>query len=280
MYSNDTYYDRKEQSRKKGTEPMNENRPVALVTGASRGIGRRIAEELAGNGYDIAVNYTRNEEAARAVQKEIEGRGGRCVLVQADISRSEDRRRLQERTISEFGRIDLLVNNAGVAPRVRQDILETSEESYDEVLSINLKGPYFLTQAVAKTMLELKERRVVETPRIVFITSISAYAVSQTRGEYCISKAGLAMTAQVFAVRLAAHGIPVFEVRPGIILTDMVEKVRDMYDRRIKEGLVPQGRWGYPSDVGLAVSAIASGKFDFSTGQVIEVGGGFCTREL
>jgi len=259
---------------------MNERRPVALVTGASRGIGRGIAVDLAKCGYDLVVNFIHNTQAAQEVQGEIERLGSRCLTIQADISKSQDRERLEEESVEKMSRIDLLVNNAGIAPRVREDILHTSETSYDEVLATNLKGPYFLTQAVARRMIELKQSGTIDTPRIVFITSISAYAVSRTRGEYCISKAGLAMTAQIFAVRLAEFGIPVFEVRPGIILTDMVAKVREVYDRRIKEGLVPQGRWGYPSDVGSAVAAIAQGFFDFSTGQVIEVGGGFSMREL
>lgn len=254
--------------------------PVAVVTGGSRGIGRGIALALASCGHDIVLNYARNEEAARATAAQITERGRVCRMVRGDVSRIEDHPGILEAASRGFGRVDLLVNNAGIAPRVRLDLLETSPESYDEVMSTNLRGPMFLTQAFARRMLELKKGGTVPHPRIVFISSISAYVASPSRGEYCISKAGLAMLAQLFAARLAGEGIPVFEVRPGIIATDMTAKVKGKYDTLIAEGLVPQGRWGTPEDVGRAVAAIARGDLDFSTGQVIEVGGGFSMRVL
>lgn len=254
--------------------------PVAVVTGGSRGIGRGIALELASSGYNIVLNYARNEEAARATAAQIMERGRGCRIVQGDISKIEDHPGILEAASREFGRIDLLVNNAGIAPRVRLDLLETTPESFDEVMATNLRGPLFLTQAFARRMLELKKAGTVPQPRIVFISSISAYVASPSRGEYCISKAGLAMVSQLFAARLAEAGIPVFEVRPGIIDTDMTAKVKGKYDALIAGGLVPQGRWGTPEDVGRAVAAIARGDLDFSTGQVIEVGGGFSMRVL
>jgi len=254
--------------------------PVALVTGGSRGIGRGIVLGLAKAGYDIALNYARNEEAAREVAGKAVEPGGECLLAQGDVAISADRGRIMNAVRERYGRLDLFVSNAGIAPRVRRDILETTEESYDEVLATNLKGPYFLAQMVAREMINLKKREREASPRIVFVSSISASVASVNRGEYCISKAGLSMTAQLFAVRLAAEGIPVFEIRPGIIATDMTEKVKAKYDPLIAEGLVPQRRWGTPEDVTRVVVSIARGDMDFSTGQVIEVGGGFGLRAL
>lgn len=259
---------------------MEQAAAVAVVTGGSRGIGRGIALELASCGYDMVLNYARNEEAARATAAEIAARGRACRMVQGDLSKIEDHPGILEAARREFGRVDLLVNNAGIAPRVRLDLLETTPESFDEVMSTNLRGPMFLSQAFARWMLELKKAGTVPQPRIVFVSSISAYVASPSRGEYCVSKAGLSMVAQLFAARLAAEGIPVFEVRPGIIDTDMTAKVKGKYDALIADGLVPQGRWGTPEDVGRAVAALARGDLDFSTGQVLEVGGGFSMRVL
>ncbi len=254
--------------------------PVALVTGGSRGIGRGIVLGLARAGYDIALNYARNEEAAREVAAKAANQKRLCLHVQGDVALHADRERIIKTVMERYGRVDLFVSNAGIAPKVRKDLLETTEESFDEVLGINLKGPYFLGQRIAREMIQLRKREPEAKPRMVFISSISASVASVNRGEYCISKAGLSMTAQLFAVRLAAEGIPVFEVRPGIIATDMTEKVKAKYDPLIAEGLVPQRRWGTPEDVARVVVSIARGDMDFSTGQVIEVGGGFGLRAL
>ncbi|HOJ20803.1 MAG TPA: 3-ketoacyl-ACP reductase [Armatimonadota bacterium] len=257
-----------------------EARPVALVTGASRGIGRGIALELARTGYDVLVNYASNAEAARAVQAEIAALGARAEIFGASIADSDARQALVDFTLDTFGRIDLLVNNAGIAPRQRRDLLEATEESYDEVMGTNLKGPYFLTQRVANEMIRLLRDKQIPRGRIVFVTSMSAYTSSPNRGEYCLSKAGLSMAVALYADRLAEFGIPVLEVRPGIIATDMTSVVKERYDRLIGEGLLPLRRWGQPEDIGRAVAAIARGDFDYSTGTVINVDGGFCLRRL
>jgi NAD(P)-dependent dehydrogenase (short-subunit alcohol dehydrogenase family) len=256
-------------------------RPTALVTGASRGIGRGVALALAGAGHDVVVNYARNADAALQVATEVEALGGRALPVRADISVAADRRRLVDEAIEGFGRIDLLVNNAGIAPDVRTDILDAGEESFDRLMAVNLKGPYFLTQLVARSMIEQLARGVTADPKIVIVSSVSAYAASVNRGDYCIAKAGLAMVASLYAARLAEHGINVYEIRPGIIETDMTGAVREKYDRMIlREGLTPIRRWGQPADVGRAVAAIAAGALPFSTGQVIDVDGGFHLRTL
>ncbi|MCZ6632046.1 MAG: 3-ketoacyl-ACP reductase [bacterium] len=249
--------------------------PVALVTGSSRGIGRGIAYCLAEAGYDIVINYTSNREAAEEAARGVESRGQTAKICQANVARNEDGKRLVDQTIEAFDRLDLLVNNAGIAPRVRADILEAGPEIYDEVLATNLKGPYFLTQHAANQMIILKDQGTVETPRIVVISSISAYTASPSRGEYCISKAGLSMLTRLFAVRLAEHNIPVNEIQPGIIQTDMTGSVKEKYDKLIAEGLTPIQRWGQPQDIGKAVTALALGYFDFTTGAAIPVDGGF-----
>jgi NAD(P)-dependent dehydrogenase (short-subunit alcohol dehydrogenase family) len=256
-------------------------RPAAIVTGASRGIGRGVALALAGAGYDVVVNYASNADAARKVTDEIRELGGRAHPVRADVAVAADREGLVVAALDEYGRIDMLVNNAGVAPHERADLLDAGEESFDRLIAINLKGPYFLTQLVARTMIDQLARGVVERPKIVIISSISAYTASVNRGDYCVAKAGLAMTARLFAARLAEHGINVYEIRPGIIETDMTEAVKDKYDRLIfADGLTPIRRWGRPDDVGRAVAAIAGDLLPFSTGQVIDVDGGFHLRTL
>jgi 3-oxoacyl-[acyl-carrier protein] reductase len=263
--------------------------PVGLITGGSRGIGRGIALELAKIGYDLVINYARNAGAAqqtaadclataRAVAKSI-----RAEICQADIACSDDRRKLVQFVQDKLGRLDLLVNNAGVAPEVRADILEASEESFDRLININVKGPYFLTQLVANWMIE--QRRAVASaaafqPRIITVSSISAYTASTNRGDYCISKAALAMLTPLYAARLAEHGINVYEIRPGVIRTDMTGPVKEKYDKLIGEGLTPIQRWGEPEDVGKAVAAIAQNLLPFSTGEVINVDGGFHLRRL
>jgi 3-oxoacyl-[acyl-carrier protein] reductase len=262
---------------------MSEGKGVALVTGASRGIGRGVARSLAGAGFDVVINYAGNraaaEECAGLCQQ---ARPGRYPVCQGDIASAADRARLVDFVRQTFGRIDCLVNNAGVAPAVRADLLEAGEESFDRLISTNLKGPYFLTQAVAKWMVELRGQlgEAGYAPTIVTVNSISAYTASINRGDYCLSKAGLGMLTKLFAVRLADHGIGVFEVRPGVIKTDMTAPVGDKYDKLIAEGLTPIRRWGFPDDVGRAVAALAAGHFPFSTGEVINVDGGFHLRWL
>ena len=253
---------------------------TALVTGASRGIGRAIAVELGRKGWAVTVNYRGNAEAAKEALSLVEQAGGRGLLVQADVARAEDRSLLLEKTLTRFGRIDLLVNNAGMGPRSRVDMLEMGEASYDEVMAVNLKGPFFLTQLVANRMIALVKDQVIQDPRIVNIGSVSAYTSSVNRAEYCLSKAGVAMMTALYADRLAEYGIHVFELRPGIIQTDMTSVVRDRYTGLIAEGLTPIRRWGQPVDVARAVLAIAEGYFPFSTGEVINVDGGFSLRRL
>jgi NAD(P)-dependent dehydrogenase (short-subunit alcohol dehydrogenase family) len=208
------------------------------------------------------------------VVADLEGVGGAALYVRADISIDSDRTRITDEALARFGRIDVLVNNAGRAPRVRADLLDATRESFEEVLATNLTGPYFLTQSVATTMIGLRRLEPAARPVIVFITSVSAEMASPQRGEYCVSKAGLAMAAALFAVRLAEHGIPVFEVRPGIIDTDMTAPVHDVYDRRIADGLVPAGRWGSPDDVGRVVRVLVTDDVPYATGSIIHVDGG------
>jgi NAD(P)-dependent dehydrogenase (short-subunit alcohol dehydrogenase family) len=254
---------------------------AAIVTGASRGIGRGIALALAGAGVDVVINYARNAAAAQEVADAVVALGAKAHPVAADIADAADRARLVEEAYQAFGSIDLLVNNAGVAPDVRADLLDAGEESFDRLIAINLKGPYFLTQLVARRMIEQVDTGAVTAPKIVIVSSISAYTASVNRGDYCVAKAGLAMTTQLYAARLAAHGINVYEIRPGIIETDMTGPVKARYDKLIlDEGLTPIRRWGQPEDVGRAVVAIAQDLLPFSTGQVIDVDGGFHLRTL
>ncbi len=262
-----------------------EKSPVALVTGASRGIGRGVAVELARAGYSVAVNYRGNHEAAeetlRLCAKAARDSRSKFVGMQADISVAAERDRMLDRVYAELGEIDALVNNAGIAPRVRADVLAASEESFEELMRTNLQGPYFLTQKVARRWVAPDREPLVDSGRtIVFVTSISATSASLNRGDYCVSKAGLAMAVQLFALRLAEFGIPVFEVRPGIVKTDMTSAVQDRYDKLISDGLVPQKRWGTPEDVGKAVRALLSRDFSFSTGSVIHSGGGLHIERL
>ena len=263
--------------------------PVALVTGSSRGIGRGIALALARVGYDLVINYARDREAAlRTAGECVEGakasaKSCRAQTCRANIGKRQDRHRLIEFVRAKFGRLDLLVNNAGIAPATRADILEATEESFDEVLRTNLKGPYFLTQLAAKWMIEQQrdgDSPIPFQPRIITITSISAYTASVNRGDYCIAKAALSMLTPLFAARLAEHGINVYEIRPGIIATDMTRPVKQKYDPLIEQGLTPIKRWGTPEDVGKAVAAIAQGALPFSTGEVLNVDGGFHIRIL
>ena len=244
------------------------NQPVAMITGASRGIGRAIALELSKT-HQVIATYKGNREAAESLQQ-----ATGCDIVQSDISSASDRKALVDFSLQKYNRIDLLVNNAGIAPRERLDILEATQESFQELIHTNLEGPHFLTQTVARQMVEQK------SGRIVFVSSISAYTASINRAEYCISKAGVSMSAQVFAQRLAPEGIGVFEVRPGIIRTDMISKVEKAYDEKIANGLLPQRRMGEGSDIANVVRAIADGLLDYCAGQIINADGGFHIRSL
>lgn len=261
-----------------------ENR-IGLVTGAGRGIGRGIALELARRGLDVVINDIIAEpdnktKGAYEVLDRVEELGRRALIIQGDISSTEDRKRLVQETLNHFGRIDVLVNNAGIAPPKRMDILETTEDGYDLLMNVNLRGPFFLTQLAANQMVRQMEEGTPLQPVIVFITSISAHVSSPSRPEYCISKAGLSMVSTLFAHRLADEGICVYEIQPGIIQTDMTAVVKDKYDKLIAEGLLLQRRWGQPEDVAKAVGAIVAGELAYSTGQVIEVGGGFHVQRL
>jgi len=260
--------------------------PVALVTGGSRGIGRGIAIELAKLGYSLVINYAANRSAALQTRKDCieaaksSGKSIKVEIVRADISKHAARRRLIEVTRRIFRRLDILVNNAGIGPRVRRDILEATEDSFDEVLATNLKGPYFLTQLAARWMALLRTHDPGCRPKIIIISSISAVTASVNRGEYCISKAGLSMMAKLYALRLADLGINVYEIRPGIIESDMVLPVKAKYDKMISNGISPIRRWGQPEDVGKAVAAIAQDLLPFSTGEVIYVDGGLHIERL
>jgi len=251
--------------------------PVALVTGAGRGIGAAIAIALAREGYDVAA-FDVIDVAPTLGDVERSGRKG--LALPADVTCPEDRASALARIEQAFGRLDLLVNNAGVAPAARADLLDATEQSYDRVMNINLKGPYFLTQAVARWMIRQRAERPDDWMCIVNISSISAYAASPSRGEYCLSKAGVSMATRLWAARLAEHGIGVYEIRPGIIATEMTAPVKDKYDKLIAEGLTPIKRWGRPEDIARAVAACARGQMRFSTAEVINVDGGFHLRTL
>lgn len=258
---------------------------VALVTGSGTGIGRAIALKLAADGYLVIVNSrtadpSKTDEGAYEVKAAIEVAGGHADVVRGDVSVAADRDYLIDEIEKRHGRLDLLVNNAGVAPDVRTDILEATEASYDRVMGINLKGPYFLTQRAARLMTRCVREGIVPRARICFITSISAYTSSTSRGEYCLSKAGLAMATALWADRLGEFDIPVIEVRPGVIATRMTAGVQQKYDDLIAKGLFVQKRWGQPDDIARVVSAFGRGDMDYSTGAVIEVSGGFQLRRL
>lgn len=259
---------------------MSESRPVGIVTGSSRGVGAATVKLLAKNGYNVVVNYSQSEKEAREVQAACKSLGAETLLCKADVSEDGDCRRMVDEAIAKWGRIDVLVNNAGVAPKVRMDILETTAESFDRLLSINMRGAFFLTQKVAKEMIAGLKNDPKSRPSILFISSISASVSSTSRAEYCVSKAALSMAAKIYADRLAEFGINVYEIRPGIIKTNMTAAVREKYDRLIAEGLVPQKRWGFPEDVGKAVAALAQGYFPYSTGLILEVSGGMNIRRL
>ena len=253
---------------------------VAFITGGSRGIGYGIAVELAKNGFDIAINGVRIETEVKNVVEDLKAFGGDVIYCQGDVASKAARDVMIDQIKSYYGRLNILVNNAGIAPKERKDILEASEESFQQVLTTNLQGPYFLTQSIANWMIEQQKQASSFEGCIINISSISATVASLNRGEYCIAKAGISMATQLFAVRLGEFNIPVYEVRPGIIHTDMTAGVTDKYDKLISEGLCVQKRWGEAGDVGKAVAGLALGYFSYSTGQVIMVDGGLTIGRL
>ncbi|MFQ5591232.1 MAG: 3-ketoacyl-ACP reductase [Phycisphaerae bacterium] len=255
---------------------------VALVTGGSRGIGRAISLELADAGYALLINFNENIGAAEEVRTLVEQRGVPAEICQGDVTAKSHRDLLVTFTMQRFGRVDLLVNNAGIAPAVRTDVLEADEETFARILGANLRAPYILTQRVAREMIELIQSKAIPSAAIVNISSIRSYTTAPNYGEYCISKAGVSMMTKLFAARLAEHHINVYEVCPGIIGTDMTssDTVRAYYDRKLAEGMAPINRWGRPEEVALAVGAIARGYFPFTTGSVFDVDGGWRLRRL
>ena len=256
------------------------SRPVAIVTGGTRGIGLGIARALARDGWDLALCGLRSEETVGEILDQLRAGGAGVMYRTLDVSRTADHPRFVGAVRERWSRINALVNNAGRGPRVRADLLDATEESFDEILRTNLQGPYFLTQHVARLLVTQRREQTHAPAAIVFVTSVSAVLASTNRGEYCVSKAGLSMAARLFALRLADHGIPVYEVRPGIIATDMTAPVREAYDTRIADGLVPARRWGTPEDVGRVVSALLRGDFPYASGSVIDVDGGLSIPKL
>jgi len=256
------------------------SKQVALVTGGSRGIGLGIARKLAGGGFDLAINGMRPEEQVSEVLGELRELGAEVVYTPGDIGDATARESMIGAVRERFGRLNWLVNNAGVAPRERLDILETTEDSYNRVLNTNLRGAFFLSQLAARWLIGQKQADNAFTGGIINVSSISATVVSVNRGEYCLAKAGLSMTTQLFAARLGEYDLPVYEVRPGVTKTDMTSGVTDKYDKLIADGLCVTRRWGYPEDVGKAVGALARGDFPYSTGQVVMVDGGLTIPRL
>ncbi len=263
---------------------MSSTNKVALITGGSRGIGLGIAIQLIKEGWDVAINGVRPKEAVEEVLDQLaalsQKEGQRILYCQGNVALEEDRQKMLTQLTEEMGSLNALINNAGVAPKQRLDILETTEESYERVMDINLKGPFFLTQAVAHWLIQQKSVAPEFPAFIINISSISATVASYNRGEYCLSKSGMSMMTQLFAARLGEEHIPVYEVRPGITMTDMTSVVKEKYDHLIENGLTLQKRWGYPEDIGKAVAALVRGDFPYSTGQVIMVDGGLTIPRL
>lgn len=253
---------------------------TALVTGGSRGIGLGIAKELAKSGFNLAINGVRNEESVQDVLNELKEFGVEVIYAQGDVSKPEDRENILQTIVAEFGHLNVLVNNAGIAPKERKDILKASEESFEYVLGINLKGPYFLTQLFANHMVPKKKVNADFECCIINVSSVSATVASVNRGEYCISKAGIAMATKLWAARLGEYEIPVYEIQPGIIKTDMTSGVTEKYDKLFKSGLSIQKRWGLPEDIGKVAVSMASGMMPYSTGQVVLVDGGMTVQRL
>jgi 3-oxoacyl-[acyl-carrier protein] reductase len=257
----------------KNIEKIDVSQPIALITGSRRGIGLGIAVEMSKAGFAVILNGTKSYEDSQECIEKIRSLGGICKYIQADISKREDRQKLIDDIQVQFGRLNILVNNAGVAPEHREDILSAGEKSFDRLININLKGPYFLTRDIANWMIEQRKNNA-SVLRIINISSINAAAISPARGEYCVSKAGFSMMTSLFAARLAEFGIGVFEIRPGITYTDMTSVVREKYDHLIAEGIIPIARWGQPEDIGKAAVAFCLDYFSYSTGDVINVDGG------
>ncbi len=253
---------------------------VAFVTGSARGIGKGVALCLAKRGWNLAINYVSSKDAAETTAQECQSHGVESCVIRADVGDTQSHEAVIEEIHSKMGRIDLLVNNAGIGVKQRMDLLDASTESFDQLINTNLRGPYFLTQKMARYFIAQQKKLSEYQPKIIFVTSISAYTSSPMRGEYCVSKAGLSMATKVFADRLAENGIPVYEIRPGVIQTDMTSVVKDKYDALIAGGLTPIKRWGQPEDIGQAVIALAEGLFPFSTGDVFNVDGGFHLHRL
>jgi NAD(P)-dependent dehydrogenase (short-subunit alcohol dehydrogenase family) len=253
---------------------------VALITGGTRGIGLGIAIELAKVGFDLAVNGIREEVAVKTAIEELRSYGVQVEYIRGDVSKSEERQQMIRTIMNRFGKINILVNNAGIAPPERKDILEATEESFEYVLNVNLQGPYFLTQLVANQMIGLKKQNPEDFFCIINVSSVSATVASVNRGEYCISKAGIAMATKLWAARLGEFDIPVYEIQPGVIKTDMTSGVQEKYDRLFQQGLAIQQRWGTPSDIGKVAAAMATGNMPYSTGQVVLVDGGMTVQRL
>jgi len=260
--------------------PESSRNPVAVVTGGSRGIGRAICLELGRLSHAVVVNFASRRDAADEVVSSIQSSGGHAIAVQADVAQRHDRQRLIDTTTTEFGRLDVLVNNAGIASPGRKDLLEATEDGWDQVFATNLKGPFFLSQLAAQRMIDCIRGGKTTGGYIVNISSVSAYTASTNRGDYCMAKAAMSMMTWLFADRLADEKIAVFEVAPGVISTDMTGPVREKYDKLIDGGITPIRRWGEPEDVARAVGAIVSGYFPFSTGDRFNVDGGFHLRRL
>jgi len=252
----------------------------ALITGGSRGIGLGISREMASAGFDLAINGVREKKLVEPVLHELGSRGNEILYVKGDISSKSDRRSIHDQVIRKYGRLNVLINNAGIAPSERRDLLEATEESYDRVMETNLKGSYFLTQLFARHMVEIKKRDPRFKGCIINISSVSATVASTNRGEYCISKAGISMATRLWAARLGEFDIPVYEIQPGIIKTDMTEAVTDKYNTLIESGICIQKRWGFPEDVGKVAAAMATGALPYSSGQVVMVDGGLTIPRL
>ena len=253
---------------------------IAFITGGTRGIGLGIAVELAKAGFDLAVNGVRDEATVKPVLEELRQYGAQVIYVRGDVSKKLDRQSMVDAVVHQFGQINVLVNNAGIAPKERKDILEATEESFEHVLTVNLQGPYFLTQLVANKMIETKKQQPGDFFCIINVSSVSASIASVNRGEYCISKAGIAMATKLWAARLGEFDIPVYEIQPGVIQTDMTSGVQAKYDKLFQSGMAIQSRWGTPADIGKVAVAMATGSMPYSTGQVVLVDGGMTIQRL
>lgn len=258
---------------------MKTNKTV-LITGGSRGIGLGIAKALAAKSYQLAINGIRDEKEVLNVLEDLKSLGVEVIYCQGNIADPQDRKRIIAKIKSNFGQLNVLINNAGIAPNERKDILEASEESYEHIMKTNLQGPYFLSQEIANWMILQKEAAINFEAAIIYISSVSSTMVSVNRGDYCLSKAGISMMSKLFAVRLAEYNIPVYEIRPGIIKTDMTSAVKEKYDKLFNEGLALEKRWGLPEDIGKTVSALVEGQIPYATGQVINVDGGMTIQTL